>query len=589
MVTARSRSLSMAVLAAVGAGGCGDNLAPRSVDGGSEQSSLVVLDPPGESIGLDFHARATLSVRYVGPDGGPIAGAPVGFSLVTSASEATGGSTVSDTEVATDDDGVAGVDLVAGGERVNFRVQATAPGAPPALFYVTVSQGGFTDLVVTPAHVGYRAEAALGAVEVRLYRGAAAGCDDLSADDPPESVFPPRSLPGFGGEAVFRNVAAGEPYSLLAWAALSPGGRPIAQGCVELGPDQLRAAGQARLPLPVVDRSPELAGRIAIESVLDMTPLAGAIAAAGPDPWVSLACPLGPAQLVIDCALDAAAPDGALDCEATGDSPLAAEVQALRGLPDADGCRPGSLGPADSLDARVAAALAPPWSDPDLVAGLVAARRAPLEAVALRSSLEPLTGGAGVVHRLERLAVETARGAASVDLVASNRPIVRQVAPAAVTASGQLVVDRHGFTADYGRFAQGVFAELGLLPAGLAGQDGALGQSLHGAVTDEDGAGCPALSRRVCGEIARAGGCLAEACAEGSAALDSLLEAWWQLFDGPGLDLSLAGSAALADPDGDLELDGLGQEGEPGAWNARLRLSTGQNVALDGTWTGARP
>jgi len=42
--------------------GCGDDLRPPPGDDAPEQSSLEILDPPGESIGLAIHHQAALRV-----------------------------------------------------------------------------------------------------------------------------------------------------------------------------------------------------------------------------------------------------------------------------------------------------------------------------------------------------------------------------------------------------------------------------------------------------------------------------------------------------------------------------------------------
>ncbi len=555
---------------------CGDDLRPPPDGDQQRQSSLEILDPPGESIGLPFHGQETLRVLYRDPDGDPIADAPVAFAPLASASESTGGSTISDTSVLTDGDGIAEVALRAGAEQVNFRVQASALDAAPALFYIAVSEGGFTDLAATPQHVGFRGD--LTAVEVRLYRIEGLDCAGLDVDAPPDSVFPPRSLEGFGGAARYKNVTAGEGFTVVSWASAEPDGRPLSAGCLELDGAQVQAARPLAFPLPVVDRAPALPDSLELASLFDATPLVQP-----GDVWAVLDCPSGRAQLLIDCALDAQAPDGELDCQVHGSSALLDDVEALRGPADPAGCRPADLpGGGATIDATVDQAIGAPWPVGDALVDFLAARRAPLQAFALTSRLEASADGREVHHRLGTLSVSDGNGTHELDLVDSDRAIVRQVAPVTVDpVSGQLAVFAHQFTLDYGRFARAAFSALGLLPAGLAGRADDLGTALVQSVDDSGTIGCPGLSAIVCGAAGRAASCLSAACQTARPALDGLMTDWWRALDAGGFDFTLAGTAALGDDDADLTLDAL----RDGRWTAALRLSSGDDATCDGTFT----
>ena len=558
--------------------GCGDDLRPPSDDEGPRQSSLDILDPPGESIGLPFHGQAALRVLYRDADGDPITDAPVAFAPVASATESTGGATISDSNVLTDGDGIAQVALLAGAEQVNFRVQASALDAAPALFYIAVSEGGFTDLTATPLHVGFRDD--LAEVEVRLYRIEELDCAGLDVDAPPDSVFPPRSLEGFGGAARYKNVTAGEGFTVVSWATAEPDGRPLSAGCVELDGAQVQAARPLAFPLPVTDRAPALPAALDIASLFDATPLVQP-----GDVWAVLDCPSGRAQLLLDCALDAQAPDGDLDCQVHGSSALVADVEALRGPADSAGCRPADLpGGGATIDATLDAAIGAPWPAGDALVDFLAARRAPFEAFALTSRLEASSDGGEVHHRLGVLSVSNGIATHELDLVDSDRAVVRQVAPVAVDpVSGQLVVEAHQFTLDYGRFARAAFTALGLQPAGLAGRADDLGSALVQSVDDGGTTGCAGLSSIVCGAAGRAASCLSASCQSARPVLDDLMTDWWRAIEAGGFDFTLSGSAALGDNDADLTIDAL----EGGSWTAALRLSSGADATCDGTFTTA--
>ncbi len=557
---------------------CGDDLRPPSDGDQPRQSSLEILDPPGESIGLPFHGQTALRVLYRDPDGDPIADAPVAFAPVASASESTGGSTISDTIVLTDGDGIAEVQLLAGAEQVVFRVQASALDAAPALFYVAVSEGGFTDLTATPEHVGFRTD--LARVEVRLYRIEELACADLDVDAPPESVFPPRSLDGFGGAARYKNVTAGEGFAVVAWATEEPDGLPLAAGCVELDPVQVRPARPIAFPLPVLDRAPALPAALQLTSEIDATQLVQP-----GDVWAVLDCPSGRAQLLIDCALDAQAPDGDLDCQVGGSSAVIDDVEALRGAPDPAGCRPADLpGGGATIDATLDDAIGAPWPTGDQLAAFLAARRAPLQSFALTSRLEASSDGRSVHHRLGVLSISDGTGTHELDLATSDRAVVRQVAPFEVDpVHGELVVAAHSFTLDYGRFARSAFTTLGLVPAGLGSRGDQLGTALVQSVDDGGTTGCPGLSAIVCAAAGRAASCLSAACQTARPALDDLMTDWWRALESGGFDFTLSGTASLGDADADLTIDAL----TGGTWSATLRLSSGSDATCPGTFTSA--
>ena len=571
-----------AVLAPAGGLGCsGDDSSGGGPDGGMPLSTLRVLDPPGESIGLPYHGKVTLQVAYADPMGRPITGAQVSFAIVAGATESDGGATISGSSAETDAAGVASIDLVAGAAEVNFRVQASAPAATPALFYLAVSESGFTKLTASPAHIGFRAALELAHIEVKLYREDELRCADFDPDAPPTSVFPPRQLESFNDDAVYRNLTAGQGFTLVGWGSVASDSTPLAVGCVELDAAVVTAGRSIRLPLVLTDRPPALPATLALSALFDARPLSAATSLVGADPWRVLGCPLGRAQLLIDCALDAATPDGALDCAVGGDSALveAAEAQRDPALPQS-GCRPAS----SSLDAAVSSALAGPWpAAGTALDALLAARAAPLTSFALTSTLEASPTGA-VHHQIERLSVTAGGQTYADDLIDSDRPIVRQQSPAAVDPlRGRVTLAPHGFTLRYGQFARDAFADLGLAPAGLDGRAGDLGSALYDSVHDGPSSGCPAFSQVVCGALGQAQTCLASPCGQARVALDTRMDAWWHSLDATGLDFTLAGTAAVVNDDGDLVIERL----DDGTFTAAVGLAgAGGAVQLAGTFAG---
>lgn len=575
-------ALAMAVAASTSAAGCGDDGGSGGgPDGGMPLNTLRVVDPPGESIGLPYHGKVTLGVAYTDPMGRPITGATVSFAIVAGATESDGGATISASSAETDAGGIASIDLVAGAAEVNFRVQASAPAASPALFYLAVSESGFTNLTATPAHLGFRAAQSLSHIEVRLYRDDELRCADFDPDDPPASVFPPRPLESFDDAAVYKNLTAGQGFTLVGWASLADDSPRVAVGCVELDGAVVTAGRSIRVPLVLTDRAPALPATLELAALFDARPLATVTTLPGADPWRVLGCPLGRAQLLIDCALDAEAPDGALDCAVSGQSPLVDAAEARRDPADPQsGCRPTG----SSLDAAVSSALGAPWPAGGApLDALLAARAAPMTSFALGSSLEATPTGS-VHDQLERLSVTAGGQTYAADLIDSDRPIVRQLSPAAVDPlRGRVTLAPHAFTLRYGRFARDAFANLGLLPAGLDGRAADLGSALYDSVHDGPSSGCPAFSQVVCGALGQAQTCLAGPCGDAEVALDGRLEAWWRALDASGLDFTLGGSAAVVDDDGDLVIEEL----EGGSFTAGMGVAGGgATVQLTGTFAG---
>lgn len=583
----------MMALAALGAGGgCGDNLVPEAPgDGGTATATLAVLTPPGDSLGLTFSERTALRVRYSDSDGQPIAGAEVAFSLVSAPNESAGGATLAAPTAITGTDGIAAVDVIAGAERANFRVEAQAAMAANAIFFVAVAEGGFTTLVATPAHAGARPEEVFEGIELRLFRADTISCANVDIDALPAADYPPRTVAAFSEAATFVNVPATEGATLVAWGVA--GESAIASGCVDIAGQAVRAGRQVNLLITVADRALALAPT-AVISTLDLDPIAAAVAAAGDDDaWAILGCPVGPGQLALDCALDAAASDGEVDCRATGSGPLLDAIAGHRGASDENGCRPLTTTAGDpSIDALLAGAIATGGTFPtgDDLAALLAVRRDLLSSVVIESRLTPITPSVAS-HTLTTLRPGAA-GDVAIDVGASSRPVISAQVPITITAAN-VVAGEHGFSLRYGDAAATAFDSRALGPAGLSGQAASLGTALVAAAEDPDSArsGCAAISAVACEAAGQGLTCLEAACATGAGVLDGELAAWLGDLSGGGLDLSWSGAAPITDSDFDLIIDPIGGPGRPaGAWSARMTLKDQGEVVLSGAFhTAAIP
>ena len=127
--------------------------------------------------------------------------------------------------------------------------------------------------------------------------------------------------------------------SAIVGSAHDAHGVRIALGCVDLMGSSLVAGGSVEVSLPLHDAIPSPIGRFAVTSpVAFVPPLAARPLIAGP--WRDLGdCPLDPAQLLLDCTIDALSPETGgdpLDCKpsavAGGEGALGDALAARRGL-----------------------------------------------------------------------------------------------------------------------------------------------------------------------------------------------------------------------------------------------------------------
>lgn len=548
--------------------GCGDNLPRLEPDAGPPVRSLDIVEPASGELGLAFDQVGTLRVRYHDRQLGALPGETVRFTLVADPArgESAAGATLSASAALTDADGIAAIQVVSGAAVGNFRVEATAPSAPTATLYVAVTDQGFTSLRATPRHVGDRPLAHFAAVEVRLYRATA--CGELSALAPPPSVYAPRTFSGFDAEAGFDAVGAGVAHALLVWGE-DDAHRVLAEGCLELSADRVRAGGRVFVDVPVIDRPAALASAYAVASTLDLAPLRAAIAGAG-SPWAILRCPRGPAQLFLDATLAELAPS----------DPTAVAVAAARGTLDAQGCRSATrVDGAPSADAEVEAALESSGTSPaarlkDAALTLVDL----LDRLLVESTLAP--DDAAAVHRLEALSLDIAGQRHRASAVASPRPIVAAtIWPARV--GSRWTLPAHGFTARLGWLARDAFVALVLAPAGLGSDVSTLATPVATSAVRGPYTGCRAISDAACLAAGLASTCLETACAAALPGLDAALAAPFFRLDATGVDLQLQGVATLADDDHDLAVEAI----KNGLWSASFRLADGTDVSVSGSFS----
>ena len=110
-----------------------------------------------------------------------------------------------------------------------------------------------------------------------------------------------------GATARFDNISTKEPSAVYA-QALETQGAPVAVGCVDLPAPSVPPNGVVQIALPLYDVVPDPIGAFAVTSWFRFEPplAAAAVVAA---PWRDLSdCPLDPAELLLDCTIDALSP-----------------------------------------------------------------------------------------------------------------------------------------------------------------------------------------------------------------------------------------------------------------------------------------
>jgi hypothetical protein len=537
------------------------------------------------------------SARFVLTSGGvPIAGQTVSFTIIDDPDmpgvEAQG-ATLVDSSAETDVAGVATVGVRAGLE-TTFTVRAMV-GSAHADLTIDVTESDVGSVMVAPFFApNSNAEARTTSIELRFFDDGRCADFNLAAPPDPHQLDRKGTLPKSGGTKRYDVVRTAGSHAVVG-DALDAHGIAVAVGCVDLAGSSLVAGGVVEVGLPLHDAIPDPVGSFAITSTLAFVPpLAAttAIAAA----WRDLGdCPLDPAQLFLDCMIDALSPETAadpLDCNPIpgGEGVLGDALAARRGeLLGSSNCRGASDGSTPTLDAIAMGLFGTPT--PALVVALPAIGEDAvhlLDRFRLSSTLDVQSAGRPdeyvVTHTLlgARFGPPAIAGTAQVDFAQLALPALTAYATA-TTRDGLLVVDSHGFSLRLGRVARTGFGAAALTPRGVSPADAggliaalaALAKSEHGAFSR-----CAAFDDALCAAVGRAPGCLAAACPAGLSTLAAKLEAAFDAADGTGLDLYLAGWASLLDTHGDGSARQLGSPSDPTAgaqWSVDLRTAAGRS------------
>lgn len=589
------RGLSLLAVGLLGAA-CGES--PPTSDGGVESRRLTILDPPGPDVGLSPGGERALRIRYTDRRGAAISGGKIQFAIFGDPR----GSTLSGDTVYTNDAGEAEVQVRASAATCHFEVRVTAQAADTATFYVEVSDAGFGALSVRAAYTG-SAEKEIALVRYLLYLDGGEGCRALSPAAPPLALRE-RAAPGLGEAVSFKALPMNVDHAILAIA--SDGKlRPRAVGCLEVPRQILKAGHEVMVLLPLADLPVGIIGRFALTSTLALPkppapgsrPLHDALR-----PFRDLTdCPRDPAQLLLDCLIDALEGTTPLDCvSGAAASPVVEAIREERGVLDGSGCR-GALTSrgGSSLEEKLSAALQaggaalraqlpklPDAAEAQLAHGFQ------LESELELIALDAAAGAAVSGHQLLAARFGTASASVVVPLAEVGLPGTLAF-PVDVTLSegSRLLIAEHNVTLRFGLLARLAVGRLVLAPAGLPETSSGLANALLGAVQGQGssvGKGCQAASAIVCGAARLPADCLVSSCPSGAQALAAFLDGGFVAIAGNATDFTVKGTVTLIDADGDQLVEGLGTTENPGSWNAVLDLGGERVAATTASFVGKR-
>jgi hypothetical protein len=525
----------------------------------------------------------------------------------------------------TNDDGAAAVQVIidalaGGGHSAELFVQASAPGADATSVYVFVTTD--TDSVEIVPLAAPEFVRAVSVDRTQLYFFDDSSCSDVdlaSAGSPPIRSRSVKEAPA-GGSAVFTGVS-GQGAHAVVGLGLDSSNMARVGGCLDL-PGGLLLENQTISATLLMDRLlPIPTGTYAVSSDLPLaTPIPQPVAAIQ-SAWQEWArCPMDPARLLLDCAIDALVTNGTNDpndCVPVpgGEGQLGGVLDARRGLvlssvtatttiKGATPCRDRVDGDGNvSLDALVDAL----FSDSRValhnmnLEGLSSEIGALISSIHIDSTMritadrEPNTYI--VDHELIDLAFPAATTPIALKVSSLGLP---QPAADGVQASfslGQLkFTPPHGFTLRLGTAAQYAFESTSLAKLRNAPNASDLVSAVVSMARFIDKGkvltGCAALDATVCDQTGNPRGCLAGACRNGLDALARKLTDSFSNLDGNDLDLYLSGSAPVVDLNGDRRADALGIRSSTlavgtGLWAAEVRSRAG-SYSVYGSWAATR-
>jgi hypothetical protein len=278
------------------------------------------------------------------------------------------------------------------------------------------------------------------------------------------------------------------------------------------------------------------------------------------DAFAPLACPLAPAEVFLDCLVDArtSAPGDPLDCvpsSADLADAVGLALNAHRGALLADGCRDENIIPtvtSPSLEKALhdqLVALAPTATRDLALATLPEVVSQALAELTLSSELHlaatPSPDRWLATHVLRDATWTDADGVDTfaLDLGTQGLPriSVREI-PVTLAATGDITIGAHELTLRFGHLTRRAAGSLLFSRYGLPADSAGLVAVFTGALMSGHPSACEALDVLLCPAAGLAAGCLGAVCGEALAAMPAALDARLDAFDG-GADLQLQGTA----------------------------------------------
>ncbi len=557
----------------------------------------------------------------------PVRGYPIDFAIAGQAVQ--GGilaARLSSDRGLTNEDGAAAVQVIieglaGGGHSAELFVNASAPGATATSVYVFVTTDTQSVEIVPMAAPEF--VRAVPVDRTQLYFFDDSNCSDVDLASAGRGPIRSRSVKEAltGGSVVFTGVSGRGSHAVVALGLDSTGLARVG-GCLDL-PGELLLENETISATLLMDRLlPVPTGMYLVSSDIALPPPIPQPVAAIQSAWQEWArCPLDPARLLLDCAIDALGSNGASDLDdcvpvVGGEGQLAGTLEARRGLAlastsatatskDATPCR-------DKVDDRgnvsLEALVDTLFSDSRValtnmnLGGLASEVGALLSQIHVESTMRITAGREPNRYVVDHDLVDIGFPGATPPLVLTVVSLgLPQSAAPGIQASfesgpGQLKLPTHGFTLRLGTAARYAFESHSLAKLRYSSSAADLVDAVVSMARFMDKGslltGCAAVDAVVCDQTNNPRGCLLGACRNGLDALARRLTDSFSNLDGSGLDFYLYGSAPAIDLNGDRRADTLGIRSSslavgPGLWIATMRTRSG-SYSVNGFWAATR-
>jgi hypothetical protein len=600
------------LLALVWSAGCRMST-PKPLPDTSPAEDLVLIASPNP---LVVRPGSSGRVRFVVHDskGQPVAGHLMTYTLNPDPSgNGPSDARLSSSRSLTDDSGSSVIEILVGelpdpSVSATITLQASCEGADSSQTDILVTTNAYSVKVVPQLAEELAVSAVIARTRVTLFDQTL--CRDLRLWNLPTPAQRSRSVVVEAGDAAVFSGVAGQGSSAVVGLGLDGNGTVQAGGCVDVPGSALLDAYAIRVRLSLDHLFPIPLGTYTVQFDFQPGP-------SGPFPTLNALesawkewkrCPLDPARLWLDCAIDALGssqsddPDDCVPVEgAEGD--LGAILMQHRGISVADvNGEPSSEG-ATPCRGNSDASGRP--SLESLVDALYKGSRVQLSGLNLDKLPTEIASLLGQVRADSTMTVSQGTDPNSYlirhDLTGIRFPnafdsvtgqpvqmsarelgllVVSQTGVPATLKNGALDVTQHGFTLRLGTASQAAFATTSLRSRGSKDIATFVSTIANLAQTTDNGrlvTGCPAFDAVLTDQLGLQRGALLTPCEAGLHMLASKLSQGFLNIDGVALDYFLAGAAQVYDLDGDGRGDWLGQFADttlpidPAIWTGEIR------------------